>query len=64
MHAIVLERESIRKGFPYLLVAQKLGRAVDVKNIAGHGDFGPQRDKTLIDSVFKEVAFIFVHYHP
>ena len=46
MHAIVLERESIRKRFPYLLDAQKLVRAVDVKNSIGHGELGPQRDKS------------------
>jgi hypothetical protein len=32
LHALVLERESSQKTFPYLLSAQKLGRAVLVKN--------------------------------
>jgi hypothetical protein len=47
-HAFVLEKESGEKGFPYLLSAQKLGRAVVVKNGVGVGELGPQRYKTTI----------------
>jgi hypothetical protein len=67
LHALVPERENIEnieKGFPYLLSAQKLGRAVFVKNGVGVGEIGSQRYKAGIYGVFKEVAFIFVHSHP
>jgi hypothetical protein len=32
LHTVVVEREIGEKGFPYLLISQKLGRAVFVKN--------------------------------
>jgi hypothetical protein len=48
LHAFMLERESSEKGFPYLLSAQKLVRAVLVKNGVGVGKLGPQRHKTAL----------------
>jgi hypothetical protein len=57
LQALMLERESIEKGFPYLLSAQKLGRAVLVKNCVGVGKLGPQRHKTAVYSVFRKIAF-------
>ena len=68
LQALVPERESIERGFPYLLSAQKLVRAVFVKNGEGVGELGPQRYNaaTYSVTVFKEVAFNFVHssWHP
>jgi hypothetical protein len=64
LHALVLEGESIKKSFPYLLSAQKLGRAALVKNGVGVAKLGPQRHKTAVYSVFKKIAFVFVHRHP
>jgi hypothetical protein len=61
LHALVLERESSEKSFPYLLSAQKLGRAVLVKNGVGVGELGP---KTWRYGVFQKIAFVFVHRHP
>jgi hypothetical protein len=52
LHVLVLERESIKKGFPYLLIAQKLVRAVVVKNGIVVGELGPQKYKTVIYSAF------------
>jgi hypothetical protein len=46
LHALVLERESLEKVFSYLLSAQKLVRAVFVKNGVGVGELGPQRYKS------------------
>ncbi len=63
LHALVLEGEIGQEGFPYLLSAQKLGRAVLVKNGVGVGKLGPQRHKTAVYCVFK-IAFMFVHCHP
>jgi hypothetical protein len=60
----MLERESSEKGFPYLLSAQKVGRAVLVKNGVGVGKLGPQRHKTAVYGVFKKIAFVFVRRHP
>ena len=56
------ERESIERGFPYLLSAQKLVRAVFVKNGEGVGELGPQRYNaaTYSVTVFKEVASTWV----
>jgi hypothetical protein len=48
LHALVLEGESIKKSFPYLLSAQKLGRAALVKNGVGVAKLGPQRHKTAV----------------
>jgi hypothetical protein len=58
----VPERESIERGFPYLLSAQKLVRAVFVKNGEGVGELGPQRYNaaTYSVTVFKEVASTWV----
>ena len=68
LQALVPERESIERGFPYLLSAQKLVRAVFVKNGEGVGELGPQRYNaaTYSVTVFKEVSFNFVHssWHP
>jgi hypothetical protein len=64
LHALVLERESSEKSFPYLLIAQKLGRAVLVKNGVGVGELGPQRHKSAEYGVFKKIAFVFVHCYP
>jgi hypothetical protein len=47
-----------------VLSAQKHGRAVIVKNGIVLGELGPQRYKTEIYGVFKEVTFILVHSHP
>jgi hypothetical protein len=60
----MLDRESSEKGLPYLLSAQKLGRAVLVKNGVGVGKLGPQRHKTAVYCVFKKIAFVFVRRHP
>ncbi len=64
LHALVLERERLEKGFTYLLKAQKLCRAVFVTNGVGVEELGPQRCKAAIYGVFKKIAFIFVHRHP
>jgi hypothetical protein len=64
LHALVFEREISEKGFPYLLSAQKLVRAVLVKDGVGVRELGPQRYKSAIYGVFKKVAFIFVHNYP
>jgi hypothetical protein len=66
LHALVLEGESCEKSFPYsyLLIAQKLGRPVLVKNGVGVGELGPQRHKLEVYCVFKKIAFVFVHHHP
>ena len=64
LHVLVLERENIKKGFPYLLVPQKLVRTVCVNNSIHVGELGPERGKSVIDCVFKEVRFISVHNHP
>jgi hypothetical protein len=64
LHTLVLEGESCQKSFPYLLIAQKLGRAVLVKNGLGVGKLGPQRHKTAVYCVFKKITFMFVHLHP
>ncbi len=64
MHVLVLERENIKKGFPYLLVPQKLVRTECVNNSIHVGELGPERGKSVIDCVFKEVRFISVHIHP
>jgi hypothetical protein len=45
LHALVLEGERSEKSFPYLLSAQKLGRAVLVKNGVGVGELGPHETK-------------------
>jgi hypothetical protein len=63
LHALVLVGES-QKSFPYLLSAQKLGRAVLVKNGVDVGKLGPQRHKTVVYGVFKKIPFMFVHLHP
>jgi hypothetical protein len=62
--AFLESREIGQKSFPYLLSAQKLGRAVLVKNGVGVGKLGPQRHKTAVYGVFKKIAFMFVHRHP
>jgi hypothetical protein len=49
---------------PHLLSAQKLGRAVSVKNGVGVRKLGPQRHKTAVYGVFKKIAFVFIHRHP
>jgi hypothetical protein len=64
LHVLMLEGESGQKSFPHLLSAQKLGRAVLVKNGVGVGKLGPQRHKSAVYGVFKKIAFMFVHRHP
>jgi hypothetical protein len=53
----VLKRESGKEGFPDLLRAQKLGRAVGVRT-------RPQRDEAPIHCVFEQVVFMLVQSHP
>jgi hypothetical protein len=64
LHVLVLEGERGQKSFPYLLSAQKLGRAVLVKNCIVVRKLGPQRHKTEVYSVFKKIAFMFSACHP
>jgi hypothetical protein len=58
LHPLVLEGENGEESFPYLLSAQKLVRAVLVKNGVNVGKLGPQRHKTAVYSVFKKIAFM------
>ena len=64
LHTLALERESSEKSFPYLLSAQKLGKAVLVKDGVVVGELGPQRHKAAVYGVFKKIAFVFVQRHP
>jgi hypothetical protein len=47
LHALMLERENSEKGFPYLLITQKLGRAVLVKT-AQESENADHRDTRLL----------------
>jgi hypothetical protein len=58
LHTLVLEGESCQKSFPYLLIAQKLGRAVLVKN-------GDHRDTRLQDTMSsrrsRSCSYTYIH---
>jgi hypothetical protein len=64
LHAPVVKRESSKKGFPYLLGTQLLGRAVGVENFHRIGERGPEILKSAIEDVFKRVTVMLIHCHP
>jgi len=64
LHALVVKRESSEKGFPYLLGAQLLSRAVGVKHFHSISKRGPEILKTAIKDVFKRVAVVLIQSHP
>jgi hypothetical protein len=64
LHALVVKWESSEKGFPYLLGAQLLGRAVGVKHFHSVSKRGPEILKAAIKDVFKRVAVVLIQGHP
>jgi hypothetical protein len=58
LHALVVKRESSEKGFPYLLGAQLLSRAVGVEHFHSVSKRGPEILKAAIKDVFKRVAVV------
>jgi hypothetical protein len=61
---LVVKRESSEKGFPYLLGAQLLSRAVGVEHFHSVSKRGPEILKTAIKDVFKRVAVVLIQGHP
>jgi hypothetical protein len=64
LHALVVKRESVEKGFPYLLCTQLLGRAVGVENFHSVCELGPEILEAAIKDVFKRVTVVLVQCHP
>jgi hypothetical protein len=61
LHAFVVQRESSKKGFPYLLGTERLGRAVGVEHFYRISDWGPEILKSAIKDVFKRVTVMLIH---
>jgi hypothetical protein len=66
LHVLVLKRENIKKGFPYVLRAQLLGGCVGVEDGDGDGvwELRPKMSKTPIHGVFEKITFMCVQSHP
>jgi hypothetical protein len=64
LHALVINRESSEKGFPYLLGTQLLGRSVGVENFHRVSERGPEILKSVIEDVFKRVTVVLIQCHP
>jgi hypothetical protein len=64
LHTLVVQRESSKKGFPYLLGTKRLGRSVGVENFYRISEWGPEILKEAIKDVFKRVTVMLIHCHP
>ena len=64
LHALVLTREIIKKGFPDVLRAQLLGGCVGVEDGDGVGELRPKMSKAQIHCVFEKITFMCVQSHP
>ena len=64
LHALVVKRESSKKGFPDLLCTAWLRGIVLLEHLEGISEGGPDRFKESIKYVFQGVAIRFVRVHP
>jgi hypothetical protein len=64
LHALVVKRESSKKGFPDLLCTSWLRGIVLLEHLEGISERGPERFKAAIKYVFQGVAIRFVRVHP
>jgi hypothetical protein len=64
LHALVVKRESSKKGFPDLLCTTWLRGIVLLEHLEGISERGPERFKTAIKYVFQGVTIHFVRVHP
>ena len=64
LHALVLKRESIKKGSPDVLRAQLLDNCVGVEDGDGVGELRPKMSKAQIHCVFEKITFMCVQSHP
>jgi hypothetical protein len=64
LHALVVKRESSKKGFPDLLCTAWLRGIVLLKNLEGVSERFPEHLEAAIEYVFQRVAIRVVHVHP
>jgi hypothetical protein len=64
LHALVVKRESSKKGFPDLLCTTLLRGVVLLKHFEGISEGDPERFKATIEYVFQRVTISFVRVHP
>jgi hypothetical protein len=64
LHALVVERESSKKGFPDLLCTTWLRGIVFLEHLEGISERVPEHLEASIEYVFQRVSIRFVHVHP
>jgi hypothetical protein len=64
VHSLVVQRESNKKGLPYLLGTDRLSSCMGVEHFHGISERGPEILKTAIKDVFKHVTVMLIHFHP